>query len=165
MSTTSISRIGDKLVWSWRPDSNREAGSGIVANFLLHWFPNRVSKRGLETSYSFYLGTISFVLFMILTVSGVILMFLYVPSVERVSISRPGRTASADPKRLARYPSNGMPSDGMSGFSRNGYHLTSTAFQNEVLTNRVGALRVPVQGVQQPVGLVLFAYKGIRARL
>jgi cytochrome b-561 len=83
MSALSSSRIWDKLVWSWRPGSNREAGSGIVANFLLHWFPNRVSKKGLKTSYSFYLGTVSFVLFLILTVYGVILMFLYVPSVER----------------------------------------------------------------------------------
>jgi cytochrome b-561 len=73
----------DKLLWSWRPESNREAGSGIVANFLLHWFPNRVTLRGMKFSYSMYLGTISFVLFGILTLTGVVLMFLYVPSVER----------------------------------------------------------------------------------
>jgi quinol-cytochrome oxidoreductase complex cytochrome b subunit len=72
-----------KLFWSWRPESDREAGSGIVANFLLHWFPNRVSLKSFAFGYSFYLGTISLVLFAILTVSGVILMFLYVPSVER----------------------------------------------------------------------------------
>ena len=39
-----------------------------MANFLLHWFPNRVSLKSLAFSYSFYLGTISFVLFLILTV-------------------------------------------------------------------------------------------------
>ncbi|MCP3947118.1 cytochrome b N-terminal domain-containing protein, partial [Herbaspirillum sp.] len=59
------------------------AGSGIVANFLLHWFPNRISLKSLAFGYSFYLGTISMVLFLILTVTGVVLMFLYVPSVER----------------------------------------------------------------------------------
>ena len=50
----------------WRPESSREAGSGIVSNFLLHWFPNRVSLKSYEFSYSWYLGTISFVLFLIL---------------------------------------------------------------------------------------------------
>jgi len=83
MSLQSIRAMVDKLLWSWKPASNREAGSGIVANFLLHWFPNRVALRSLEFNYSFYLGTISFVLFLILTVTGVVLMFLYVPSVER----------------------------------------------------------------------------------
>jgi len=77
------SGIWNRLVWPWKPESDREAGSGIVSNFLLHWFPNRISLRSFAYGYSFYLGTISFVLFLILTVSGVILMFLYVPSVER----------------------------------------------------------------------------------
>jgi quinol-cytochrome oxidoreductase complex cytochrome b subunit len=75
--------ILEKLLWSWMPESEREAGSGIVANFLLHWFPNRISLKSFAFSYSFYLGTISAVLFAILTVTGVILMFLYIPSVER----------------------------------------------------------------------------------
>jgi quinol-cytochrome oxidoreductase complex cytochrome b subunit len=83
MSLLPKNGIVERLLWSWRPESNREAGSGIVANFLLHWFPSRVSLKSLAFSYSFYLGTISFVLFVILTVSGVVLMFLYVPSVER----------------------------------------------------------------------------------
>jgi quinol-cytochrome oxidoreductase complex cytochrome b subunit len=42
-----------------------------------------VSLKSLAFGYSFFLGTISFVLFVILAVTGVILMFLYVPSVER----------------------------------------------------------------------------------
>jgi len=73
----------DKLLWPWAPESSREAGSGIVANFLLHWFPNRTSLKSFAFGYSFYLGTVSLVLFLILTVTGVVLMFLYVPSVER----------------------------------------------------------------------------------
>jgi len=83
MSLQPRKSLFEKLFWSWKPESDREAGSGIVANFLLHWFPNRVSLKGLSFGYSFYLGTISLVLFLILTVTGVILMFLYVPSVER----------------------------------------------------------------------------------
>ena len=65
MSFSKISAAWDKLFWSWRPESNREAGSGIVANFLLHWFPNRVSNRSLAFKTSMYLGTITFVVFLI----------------------------------------------------------------------------------------------------
>ncbi|MHC4136695.1 MAG: cytochrome b N-terminal domain-containing protein [Planctomycetota bacterium] len=71
------------LTWSWDPQSEREAGDAVVRNFLFHWFPNKVTKRGLQTRYSFWLGVISFFLFIILTLTGVVLMFLYVPSVER----------------------------------------------------------------------------------
>ncbi len=73
----------DRWLWSWRPQTDREAGEAVVANFLLHWFPNRVTLKSLSLKYSLYLGTISLVLFGILTVTGVFLMFLYVPSVER----------------------------------------------------------------------------------
>ena len=83
MSLLAKKGLLKSLLWSWKPESDREAGSGIVSNFLLHWFPHRVSLKGFAFSYSLYLGTISFVLFLILCVSGVVLMFLYVPSVER----------------------------------------------------------------------------------
>jgi quinol-cytochrome oxidoreductase complex cytochrome b subunit len=73
----------EDLAWTWAPRSDREAGDSIVRNFLLHWFPSKVSKRALETGYSFWLGTVSAVLFLILILTGVVLMFLYVPSVER----------------------------------------------------------------------------------
>ncbi|HLF19426.1 MAG TPA: cytochrome b N-terminal domain-containing protein [Bacteroidota bacterium] len=73
----------NKLTWTWNPGSDKEAGDAIVKNLLLHWFPNKISKESLSWKYSMWLGTISFVLFGILTVTGVVLMFLYVPSVER----------------------------------------------------------------------------------
>ncbi len=83
MGLITKTNLRDKLLWPWAPDSEREAGSGIVSNFLLHWFPNRISLKSFAFGYSFYLGTISMVLFLILTVTGVVLMFLYVPSIER----------------------------------------------------------------------------------
>lgn len=76
-------KIYNKLTWTWNPGSEKESGDAIVKNILLHWFPNKITKGSLSWNYSFYLGTISFVLFIILTVTGMILMFLYVPSVER----------------------------------------------------------------------------------
>jgi quinol-cytochrome oxidoreductase complex cytochrome b subunit len=70
-------------LWSLRPQSDREAGDAIVSNFLLHWFPAKISKASMAWSYSFWLGTISAALFLLLTLSGLPLLFLYVPSVER----------------------------------------------------------------------------------
>jgi quinol-cytochrome oxidoreductase complex cytochrome b subunit len=83
MNLVPKNKIIDKLLWSWRPQSDREAGDAVVSNFLLHWFPNRVTLKSLSVGYSLYLGTISLILFGILTVTGVILMFIYVPSIER----------------------------------------------------------------------------------
>jgi quinol-cytochrome oxidoreductase complex cytochrome b subunit len=73
----------ERLTWTWKPHSEREAGDSIVRNLLLHWFPAKISLHSLSFRYSFWLGTISAFLFLTLTVTGVVLMFLYVPSVER----------------------------------------------------------------------------------
>ena len=70
-------------LWSYRPASDREAGDAIVSNLALHWFPAKVSKAAMAWNYSFWLGTISAALFLLLIVSGMPLLFLYVPSVER----------------------------------------------------------------------------------
>jgi quinol-cytochrome oxidoreductase complex cytochrome b subunit len=73
----------ERLTWTWRPASGREAGDSVVRNFLLHWFPAKVTRESLSFGYSLWLGTVSAVLFLLLTITGVILMFLYVPSIER----------------------------------------------------------------------------------
>jgi cytochrome b-561 len=74
-------------LWSFRPRSDRESGDAVVSNFLLHWFPSKVFKRSLDWSYSFWLGTITAALFLLLVLSGLPLLFLYVPSVERAYAS------------------------------------------------------------------------------
>lgn len=71
------------LFWSWQPESERESGDAVVKNFCLHWFPAKVSWQSFSAKYSLWLGTITASLFLILCVTGVVLMFLYVPSVER----------------------------------------------------------------------------------
>jgi cytochrome b-561 len=75
--------VHDEPLWSFRPQSDREAGDAIVSNFILHWFPAKISKAAMAWSYSFWLGTISAALFFLLILSGLPLLFLYVPSVER----------------------------------------------------------------------------------
>lgn len=73
--------------WSLRPASDREAGDGIVANFLLHWFPAKALRASLEWRYSLWLGTASAALLLLLVISGLPLLFLHVPSVERAYAS------------------------------------------------------------------------------
>jgi len=76
-----------RRLWSWRPASDRQAGDAVVSNFLLHWFPAKTHRASLAWSYSFWLGTVSAALLLLLTVSGLPLLFLYIPSVERAYAS------------------------------------------------------------------------------
>ena len=80
---TTKKSMWTKTLWTWNPATEREAGDSVVRNLMLHWFPAKVSRQSLSYSYSFWLGTVSLVLFLILSLTGMILMFLYVPSVER----------------------------------------------------------------------------------
>ncbi len=70
-------------LWSLQPRSDREAGDAVTSNFVFHAFPAKVSKASMAWNYSFWLGTISAALFFLLILSGLPLLFLYVPSVER----------------------------------------------------------------------------------
>jgi len=79
--------VHPRPLWSLRPQSDREAGDAVVSNFMLHWFPAKVSKAALSWSYSFWLGTVSASLLLLLVLSGLPLLFLYVPSVERAYAS------------------------------------------------------------------------------
>lgn len=78
-----LQQVWRALIWTFDPADRGEAGKAITRNFWLHWFPPRMTKESLSWGYSLWLGTISAVLFLILTITGIILMFLYVPSVER----------------------------------------------------------------------------------
>lgn len=78
-----IAELWRKLAWTWVPASQREAGEAIVRNLWLHWFPAKVARASLSWNYSFWLGTATAVLFLILNVTGLLLMFFYVPSTER----------------------------------------------------------------------------------
>jgi quinol-cytochrome oxidoreductase complex cytochrome b subunit len=75
--------VHPRPLWSARPASDREAGDAIVSNFMLHWFPNKALRASLDWRYSLWLGTLSAALLLLLTVSGMPLLFLHVPSVER----------------------------------------------------------------------------------
>jgi len=81
--TPTAPGVHPEPLWSYRPRSDREAGDAVVSNLLLHWFPSKVFRPSLDWTYSFWLGTVSAALFLLLIVSGLPLLLLYVPSVER----------------------------------------------------------------------------------
>ena len=66
--------------WSVFPASAREATDAIVANLLLHAFPARMRVTSLAWTPSLWLGTVSWVLFVSLLVTGLPLMVFYIPS-------------------------------------------------------------------------------------
>jgi len=69
-----------RRLWSVFPASTRDATDAIVANFLLHWFPARVRAASIAWTPSLWLGTVSWVLFVLLLLTGLPLMVFYVPS-------------------------------------------------------------------------------------
>jgi len=74
--------MAQRWFWSLRPATARESVRAIWANFLLHWFPARMRPASLAWLPTFWLGTVSWVLFVVLLLSGLPLMVFYVPSVE-----------------------------------------------------------------------------------
>ena len=74
--------MAQRRFWSLRPSTAREVADAIFANFLLHWFPARMRASSLAWQPTFWLGTVSWVLFVVLLVSGLPLMVFYIPSAE-----------------------------------------------------------------------------------
>jgi quinol-cytochrome oxidoreductase complex cytochrome b subunit len=55
----------------------------MTSNLFFHLHPVKVSRKSLSAHYSWGLGVIAVVLFGILTVTGLLEMFFYVPSTDR----------------------------------------------------------------------------------
>ena len=64
-------------------DDNRRRLGRINRNFFLHIHANKVHPHSLEASYTFGLGVILGFLFIVMILTGVVLMMNYTPSVER----------------------------------------------------------------------------------
>src|SRR5213075_1816216 len=54
----------------------------MLTNFFLHLHPVSVKKQGIALSYTWCMGGITFFLFLVETVTGVLLMFYYRPTLE-----------------------------------------------------------------------------------
>ncbi len=65
------------------PDNPLDRSLVMTSNIFFHLHPVKVSRKSLRWSYSFGLGVTTLILFGVLVFTGVLLMFYYVPSVER----------------------------------------------------------------------------------
>jgi len=90
-----VSAVGDKTrssqAWNsiFRPgsiyrkgytDSPRNRSYVIMNNVLYHLHPVKVKRHAVKVSYTLCLGGLSFFLFILLTVTGIFLMFFYRPT-------------------------------------------------------------------------------------
>ena len=62
------------------PSNDLERSATSFTNFFLHLHPVKVHRNTLRPLYTMGLGLMSFFLFVILVVTGILLMFYYVPS-------------------------------------------------------------------------------------
>lgn len=65
------------------PESNRTRAETVFYNFFLHVHPTKVRKRSIRFTYTWGLGGLSLGLFVVLTVTGALLMLYYRPSVPQ----------------------------------------------------------------------------------
>lgn len=65
------------------PDNPKDQSLVMTSHFLTHIHPVRVKKRALRFTYTFGLGGLSLASFLVLLLTGGLLMFYYVPSVDR----------------------------------------------------------------------------------
>jgi quinol-cytochrome oxidoreductase complex cytochrome b subunit len=64
----------------WK-DTPRDRAGHIIGNVWLHLHPVKVRPRALKWAYTWGMGGISFALYLLLTITGVVLMFYYRPTI------------------------------------------------------------------------------------
>src|SRR5512135_899611 len=126
------------------PTSNRTRAEAVFYNFFLHVHPTKVRKRSIRFTYTWGLGGISAGLFVILTLTGALLMLYYRPSVQQ---------AYGDMKDLQFVVSSGQ-------FLRNmhrwaAHAMIATVFLHMLRVFYTGAYRPPKE-FNWVIGVVLF---------
>lgn len=80
-------RITNSQIWkaifrNQLPGSEKEQRLASRNNLFLHLHPVMIEKNKLKINYTWCMGGISFLLFMVLSITGILLMFYYRPTVE-----------------------------------------------------------------------------------
>ncbi len=89
----ALDRVRETEVWRsiFRPgsifrrgyrDTSRDRALATMNNVLYHLHPVKMKRHGLKLTYTFCLGGLSFFLFILLTITGIYLMFFYRPAAE-----------------------------------------------------------------------------------
>ena len=84
-------KLYDKLFhnYVWRsifrsgyPNTPRNQMLVVATNVFLHLHPTRIHRTHVKITHTFCLGGLSFFMFLVLTGTGVLLMFYYIPSAD-----------------------------------------------------------------------------------
>src|ERR1700724_3169392 len=87
----NLSAVKDNIVNSqvWKsifrvgvPNTNRKRVLAVLGSLILHLHPVKVRRSGVRMSYTWCMGGTSFFLFLVETVTGLLLMFYYRPTIE-----------------------------------------------------------------------------------
>ncbi|RME75612.1 MAG: DUF4405 domain-containing protein [Chloroflexi bacterium] len=82
-----IDSITSSRVWKsffrhgW-PDDELNRSLVMTTNIFFHLHPVKVSRRSIRATYTWGLGVLAAILFVVLAVTGTLIMFYYVPSTE-----------------------------------------------------------------------------------
>jgi quinol-cytochrome oxidoreductase complex cytochrome b subunit len=82
-----LERIRNSQLWKSvfrhpAPTDRRNRVAVMLTNFVLHIHPAAIRRNALRPSFSWFMGAITFYLFVFEVVTGVLLMFYYRPTVE-----------------------------------------------------------------------------------
>ena len=64
------------------PKSRRQRMMAVLNSVFLHLHPVRLPKHAVKLKFTWCMGGLSFFIFLVLTISGILLMFYYRPTIE-----------------------------------------------------------------------------------
>ena len=82
LAAVAESQIWKSIFRTGVPVTRRQRMMGVLNNVFLHLHPVRLPKHAVKLKYTWCMGGLSFFLFLVLTISGILLMFYYRPTVE-----------------------------------------------------------------------------------
>ena len=78
----TASRVWKSFFRHGWPDTEMNRSLVMTSNIFFHLHPVKVSRRSIRATYTWGLGALAVIMFVILAVTGTLIMFYYVPSTE-----------------------------------------------------------------------------------
>ncbi len=125
-------RVFKSIFRTGYPSTPRNQALIMFNNVFLHLHPVRIRRESLRITYTFCLGGLSFFLFLLLTVTGVLLMFYYRPATA---------VAYQDMKDLETIVTFGLLLRNLHRYSAHG--MVITVFLHMVRVFYTGAYKAP----------------------
>src|SRR5579864_724436 len=129
------------------PNTPRNQMLVVATNVFLHLHPTRIHRTHVKITHTYCLGGLSFFMFLGLTVTGALLMFYYVPSVDR---------AYTDVQALESNVRFGMLMRNMRGWMA--HAMVIRVFMNMMRVSYAGAYKPPRE-LNKVVGVIMLVRK------